>query len=321
MKPAGESRSSDLKRLLQQALYDEFVAEKQYLIDSENYLECDQHGITEWCKNSHLNKKVAAELKVHAMEERNHVDLIMKLLYSYGERLIGLPDLPRVPIGDNKTQILYGNLHDELKAVYDYKLMLVCISEERGTKTYKIIQSILSDEEEHVRDIFEFIRKRFETFERYDDNITRPLKFKLDMGDKLEMIRLGNETVFETFEQLNLDLIFIGENAFVNSRVSKNDSLKKILTFITKQGFSWIFEKVLTDVGVEFPMYDLVAPKPQKNDKAIVEVMLEQIEHAIVKVRNILVITKDRTFLFKVFLLVLGFCEENKRLLNNIFEL
>jgi len=128
-----------IKNELKQALIDEFIASRQYFIDSRDY-KSDQ--------------KIKNELEIHSREEDVHADMIILLLRKINE---DIPKFyyPKIPGNETNLTILYRNLHDELKAVEDYEIMLKKI--DRSNNVYTMIKSILDDEKEHVKDLNVFI--------------------------------------------------------------------------------------------------------------------------------------------------------------------
>ena len=125
---------------LKGVLRDEYIASKQYAIDSIIY------------PSMYKSKEVKNELNIHSKEEANHAKLLISIL----EGTYHIFDYPKdetqnlkKSIGCNRALILLNNLCDELKAVHDYKWLLKNINNENKD----VIKGILDDEKEHAADL------------------------------------------------------------------------------------------------------------------------------------------------------------------------
>ena len=154
-----------IKEDLKKALVDEWIASKQYFIDSKNFGENFGKNSSKQKKPGAFEKekdeqilKIKNELEKHGKEEALHAKILITLFNYLGECLPSHKQTTKTS-KQTDTNILRRNLKDELKAVKDYKAILKKLKNNgfSGGIVFDSINSILSEELEHVEDLKKFL--------------------------------------------------------------------------------------------------------------------------------------------------------------------
>ena len=141
--------------LLNKVLADEWLAYYQYWVDA--------HVVVDSLKGD-----VVKELLQHALEEKKHADmLIFRIKEIGGFPILKFKDLLSMsncgytpPPMDGDVKLILGqNLNGEHCAVKVYNNLLNQLTDEKYAQIKKDIQSILKDEEEHIRDLNSLLNK------------------------------------------------------------------------------------------------------------------------------------------------------------------